>query len=107
MIGPRHADRHGGRGNDEANRKRGCRNQFDSGAAAPRNRFFGNRERVTDFPGQLSHDRHPSRISLRCSQFRLGCRRRFDRTWANLLKKKGNFVVLVNEGLTPQTAPAI
>jgi hypothetical protein len=38
---------------------------------------------------------------------RAGCRHRFDRTWAKLLKNKGKFVVLVNGWLTPQGRAAI
>src|SRR5262245_66157705 len=30
------------------------------------------------------------------------CRRRFGRSWAKALTKKGKFVVLVNEALTPE-----
>jgi hypothetical protein len=41
------------------------------------------------------------------SQNRAGCRRRFGRTWANLLKNKGDFVILVNGSLTPQAAKVI
>src|SRR5215471_1019142 len=31
-----------------------------------------------------------------------GCRRRFGRSWAKALTKKGKFVFLVNEALTPE-----
>jgi len=49
------------------------------------------------------------RESVRCvaKDDRAGCRHRFDRTWAKLLKNKGKFVVLVNGWLTPHGGAAI
>src|SRR6202171_3174436 len=63
----RHADRHRGNGDDQANHERHGGNQFDADNATSRYSFCGNGGRKTDLPGQLSHDLNPSRISsLRC-----------------------------------------
>ena len=66
-LGARHADRHRGGGDDQTNHERHGGNQFNADDAASRYSFGGNGGRITDLPGQLSHDLNPSRISsLRC-----------------------------------------
>jgi hypothetical protein len=56
-LGARHADRHRGDGNQQGNRERQRRKEFDAGSASLGNGLPGNGGRETVLPGQLSHGR--------------------------------------------------